>query len=732
MVRASANLTDVRDGSVRGGDLTRMSVPAFLGRNGPASRAAMAWSLPATSAASRGAVVFVAGVLAAALSLVAPIPASAATAASWGNPGVVRTGLVLASISTAKSRYDPGDTVVVTVDATNHTGSSITGGTVTLYAMHLQTPAARPISRPLSVSNGASLVLTFSWAAPPADFTGYMLTAVATNASGTPLDSINDAVDVSSSWARFPRYGYMTHNSFGNPAVTPSQAASIMSDMVRYHIDGLQYYDWQYDHDEPLCGTVSSPCASWTDDGNQERVYASAVEDLVKAGHADNIVAMAYNSIYSADNGTCCQAPSYLGQRLGISPTWGIYTGTDHTTPAAFFQWDYMDPSNPDWQRFIMDQEMKAIKAFSFDGFHADSFGDLDTVDYTYNGKPAGVKYDPCTTDTVNANSTTPVHNVAGSPTWVNGTFPSFLQYAKSVLANKYLIFNPVTYDHAHCEANTSPVSVLYSELWPNNQDQYWSYNDIKQAIDEGSEESAAVSPDRQGKSLVVAAYQDYSPSGGGTFDTPDVLLLDATIFASGGSHIELGDNGLMLDNQNFTVGATPVRASLAQSVHDYYNFLTAYEDLLRDGQHNTSQTVSIQGQTVSSRAAPNSIWAFTKAGSSHEVIQLINFDGEKSVAWQTGPCSNCTEITSPHPVPRQLSNARVKYYYVHQPKAVFFASPDYNDGTTYQLPFTLGRDTKGAYVSFTLPSLSYWDMVYMSRTGPGNAPMLPGTTRLR
>ncbi len=685
-------------------------------------------SLPTKSAVSRGAVVFAAGVLVALLSLVAPISASVANAASWGNPGAVRTGLVLASISTNKSRYDPGATVVATVDATNHTGSSIAGGAVTLYAMHLQTAASAPVSRPLSVSNGASLVLTFDWTAPRTDFSGYMLTAVATNASGAPLDSINDAVDVSSSWTKFPRYGFMTHNSFGNPNLTPSQAASIMSDMTRYHIDGLQYYDWQYNHDQPLCGTVSSPCTSWTDDGNQKTVYASAIENLIKTGHADNIVAMAYNSIYSADNGTCCEAPNYLGQRLGISPTWGIYTGTDHTTPAAFFQWDYMDPSNPNWQRFIMSQEMKAIKAFNFDGFHADTFGDLDTVDYTYNGKPAGVRYDPCTTDTANANSTTPVHNVAGSPTWVNGTFPSFLKYAKNVLANKYLIFNPVTYDHAHCEANTSPVSVLYSELWPNNEDQYWSYNNIKQAIDEGFQESTPVGPDHQGKSLVVAAYQDYSPSGRGTFDTPDVLLLDATIFASGGSHIELGDNGLMLDNQNFTNGATPMSASLARSVRNYYDFLTAYEDLLRDGQHNTSQTVFIDGQTVRSRAAPNSIWAFTKAGSNQETIQLINFDGENSVLWQTGPCSDCTEIASPHPVPRQLTNARVKYYYIRQPKAVLFASPDYAGGTTYQLPFTLGRDAKGAYVSFTLPSLSYWDMVYMSRTGAGNAPMLPSS----
>lgn len=666
-------------------------------------------------------------VMLAELCLVAPTSASVASAASSASSGVVRTGLLLAGIGTSKSRYNPGERVVVTVDVTNNTGSNITRGGVTLYAMHLQTLASPPISRPLTVSSRASLVLTFDWTAPATDFTGYMLTAVATDASGTPLDSINDAVDVSSSWTKFPRYGYMTSQEFGQAAMTPSQAALVMSNMIKYHIDGLQYYDWEYNHDEPLCGTVRSPCTSWVDDGNQQRIYASAVKDLINAGHSDNIIAMAYNSIYSADNGTCCEAPNYVDQGLGISRKWGIYAGTNHTMPVSFYQWDYMNPANPNWQRFIMNQEMGAIKAFDFDGFHADTFGDLDTVDYTYNGRPAGVKHDYCPGDTVNANSTTPVDNVAGSPTWINGTFPSFLKYAAKVLeANgKYLAFNPVTYDHAHCEANTSPVSILYSELWPNNQDQYWSYNNIQQAINQGFQESAPLSPGHQGKSLVVAAYQDYSPSGGGTFETPDVLLLDATIFASGGSHIELGDNGLMLDNQNFTAGATPMGASLARSVQNYYNFLTAYENILRDGQHNTSQAVSIQGRTVSKQATPNSIWAFTKAGSGYEILQLINFDGENSVLWQTGPCSGCTEIAAPHPAPTQLMDVQVKYYYIDQPKAVLFASPDYNGGTTYQLPFTLGRDAKGAYVSFTLPRLSYWDMVYMNQTGPGGAPVL-------
>ena len=680
---------------------------------------------PGFARAPRLRAVFLVGALVASLSVCLP---GVSSAAATGNPGVTRTGQVLTGISTDKSRYAPGDTVSVTVELTNATGSDISGGNVALYAMSQQTAADAPASQALNLGNGASSTLTFTWTAPQADFTGYMLSAVATDGSGTAVDSINVAVDVSSSWTRFPRYGYMTNNTFGNQSLSTSQAASIMSTMSKYHIDGLQFYDWQYNHDQPLCGTVSAPCASWTDDGNQRTVYASAVKNLINAAHGNHIVAMPYNAIFSADNGSCCGAPDYKNQGLGISPTWGVYTDTGHSKPLAFFQWDYMDPSNPSWQQFIMNQENAAIQAFGFDGFHGDTFGDPDTVDYTYNGQPAGVATNPCTTDTESANSSTPVHNVAGSTTWLSGTFPSFLTYAKSVLGSKYLMFNPVTYDHAHCEANTSPVDLLYSELWPNDRDQYWDYNTLKQAIDQGFSESASADPAGRGKSLAVAAYVDFANGGGGTFNTPDVLLMDSTLFASGGSHEELGDTGLMLDYQEYRAGATPMSAALSQSVQKYYDFMTAYENLLRDGQTNTNQTVSIQGQTVSNQAKPGNVWAFTKSDSDHEIIQLINMVGQSSTLWQTGNCDMCSHVTSPHPAPTQLTNIPVKYYYQHQPKAVLFASPDYNGGTTYQLPFTTGTDSGGSYVSFTAPSLNYWDMIYTSQTGPGDAPKLPGT----
>jgi dextranase len=57
------------------------------------------------------------------------------------------------------------------------------------------------------------------------------------------------------------------------------------------------------------------------------------------------------------------------------------------------------------------------------------------------------------------------------------------------------------------------------------------------------------------GRAVVLAAYMDYnyaSTHAGAQFNEPGVLLTDATIFASGGAHIELGDGHRILDNEYF------------------------------------------------------------------------------------------------------------------------------------------------------------------------------------
>lgn len=614
----------------------------------------------------------------------------------------------ITAIGTDASRYAPGSTATITVSLGNTSSSSVSGKlSVQLEYLGAVTEILTPQS--FTLPAGATQSLTFTWTTPPTDYQGYLIDVTAQDGNSNTLGQSTSALDVSSSWVKFPRYGYLTSNSFGT--MTPD-AIGIMSQLTRYHINGLQYYDWEWKHHVPLSGTVATPSTLWTNDGSGKTVYAAAIESLISAGHQNNIAAMAYNSIYSALNGSY-GTTAYWNDGSGVSTSWGLYTTSAgvNGSKSSFYQWQYMDPSNTNWQQYLLNQQIKVIQAFGFDGFHADSFGDINQVNYTSTGAAAGVSNDSCTTDTSTWGGNSVLNNNAGSENFINGTFTPFLTYAKSALGSYYFVFNPVTYDHAHCEANASPVDFLYSELWPNG-DGFITYQNLKDAIDLGREESAAAGNE---KPMVAATYVDYNPSAGvgSGFHLPDVLLLDATLFASGGAHIELGDGNRMLNQENFTTNSIGMETDLSTAMTAYYDFLTAYENLLRGGQKNTGQTVSVTGQTVQSSATPNTIWAFSKADDSYEVAHLINLVGQSSIDWQTGACSGCT-YTSAHSAPIQMTNLTVKYYAIKTVKSVTFASPDVNGGRSMSLPFTTGSDSGGSYVTFTIPSLLYWDMVYM------------------
>jgi dextranase len=122
----------------------------------------------------------------------------------------------------------------------------------------------------------------------------------------------------------------------------------------------------------------------------------------------------------------------------------------------------------------------------------------------------------------------------------------------------------------------------------------------------------------------------------------------------------------------------------------------------------NNSNAVSLSGIASGSSASPNTVWAFAKDnGSGLHMLNLINLIGETDIDWR--------DDSATYPVPSPQANVLVKYYYGGSVNGVFWASPDTNNGRMTSLPFTTGQDGGGGYVSFTLPLLDYWDMVYIA-----------------
>jgi dextranase len=578
---------------------------------------------------------------------------------------------VIVNVNTDKARYNLGDKVKITIYLKNNGASAINKGTVSLYFKHLEKQIDISSTKSFTIEKGAKTTLTFTWTPPSTDYQGYLVEAYVKDSSGNIIDNMNTAIDVSSNWLRFPRYGYLT--KFGSQSSETS--SNIISQLNDYHINAIQYYDWQWKHHIPIKGDPSNPDASWDNLANQ-KTYKKTILDYINSGHESNIAAMEYNLIYGAVDG-------YTTDGSGVKKDWALLDSAGGTqwkmdmpsgwaTSALYF----FNPLNTDWQNYILNREKDVFKAFPFDGWHEDTVGDW------------GTKY-----------------ITSGQAISITDTFKPFINYAKSQLVNKKIIFNPVGFK-GHTAVAQSNADALYAELWPG--DGFVTYNDIKGAIDTSRTEG-------NGRSLIVPAYMDYdaakahSESSPGYMNTPGVLLTDAATFASGGSRLELGDDNRMLCSEYFPNSNMIMSDDLKQKERRYYDFLVAYENLLRDGQNDTSNKVEIPGIYTSRTSEPNKVWTFTKSDGNHQIIHLINLLGEWNNAWR--------DTNADYPEPTSLSNLNVKYYYTDSVGSVSFASPDYENGKTIDLPFQKGYDAGGNYVVFKIPTLQYWDMIYINKS---------------
>lgn len=588
------------------------------------------------------------------------------------NAQAASTGNIIQDVNTDKAMYSPGQTVTIYADLKNNTGATLTNGSVTLYFKHLTTEVSSPSTRYFTLSPGSTTTLVWSWTPPNTDFQGYLVEALAKDSSDNVIDNMNVGVDVSSSWTKFPRYGYLSYY----PSQSSDTSYNTIWQLKNYHINALQYYDWQWKHHIPLAGTVNNPASNWVDIANRA-TYRQTILNMINAGHGYNIAAMNYNLVYGAYNG-------YGEDGSGVNYQWSAYTDSSHTAQ------DYLsfsegwactalylfNPGNTSWQNYLISRENDVFAAYPFDGWHADQLGDGGTR-YDYNG------------------------NV------INMTlgFKNLLNAAKTGTGKK-IIFNNVG-DYGQEDVADSNVDAMYSELW------HGDYNIVRDSIETGISLSG-------GKAKIIAGYMNsgysgqFSSENPGYFNAPGVLLMDAVTFASGGSRIELGDDTRMLCSAYFPNRNLIMSDTMKRQMRNYYDFLVAYENLLRGDIENISNTVSLTGISSSTLAEAGKVWTFTKTGGGNDIIHLINLLDQSTIDWR--------DYDGNYPIPTTRTDIEVKYYYGSGTiNSVAMASPDYENGKSFLLSYTSDSDDKGSYITFTVPSLQYWDMIYINKSdGPG------------
>ena len=79
------------------------------------------------------------------------------------------------------------------------------------------------------------------------------------------------AVDVSSDWSRFPRYGFLSTFT----EMSAEACDDVISGLSRMHINGVQFQDWHWKHHWPLAQDKSTmaPLDTYIDIASRTRKW---------------------------------------------------------------------------------------------------------------------------------------------------------------------------------------------------------------------------------------------------------------------------------------------------------------------------------------------------------------------------------------------------------------------------------------------------------------------------
>ena len=148
----------------------------------------------------------------------------------------------------------------------------------------------------------------------------------------------------------------------------------------------------------------------------------------------------------------------------------------------------------------------------------------------------------------------------------------------------------------------------------------------------------------------------------------------------------------------------------LKKDMRSYYDFLTAYENILLDKNEeiDKEEAVRVENYKTSDTAEADSIWASARKNDKYEMINLINLLGVESTNWRDddGECKK----------PKEAVKMKIKYYTDTDVKKVNLASPDIDNGKSTELSFKKGSDSKGKYIEISVPKLEYWDVLYFEK----------------
>ncbi|TYR38479.1 cycloisomaltooligosaccharide glucanotransferase [Sphingobacterium phlebotomi] len=496
---------------------------------------------------------------------------------------------------------------------------------------------------------------SWTWSPPSDDFKGYLVYVYKQDdPQKKALYSI--AVDVSSEWTKFPRYGFVSsYERLSTDAIQRN-----IENLSRFHINGVQFYDWKYDHQKPLAGTPENPAESWPDLIGRIN-YKSTVDGYIHAAQDKGMKAMFYNLLFGALSNAASD---------GVREEWYLFKDADrqekdlHPLDPPFRSSIYLtNPANVEWQEYLNRRHQEVYDVFDFDGFHIDQLGGRGTV-YDYNGNEVDLAQ----------------------------AYKPFIESTIAVFPDKYHVMNSVTQYGQESPIGTSEVDFLYTEIW----DPFNSFDQLVGIIHDNYRYSGYK------KNSVLAAYMNYGRSNQpGFVNEPGIVLTNAVIFANGGAHLEIGEH--YLTNEYFPNNNLQLRGRTKDKLITYYDFMVGYQNLLRDGGDVFESAVQAQREDVqisNGNAVQGRVSTYGRRFSNRDVIHFVNFNNASTMEWRD---NNGTQRE-----PNTLTDATFKVPVAGSVQKVWTASPDVDAGAPQELPV----EQQGNEITVTLPRLQYWDML--------------------
>ncbi|MXV44367.1 dextranase [Saccharibacter sp. 17.LH.SD] len=613
------------------------------------------------------------------------------------------SGALIQSVNTDLSHYRGSEQPRMFVTLTNRTGAPFTGtitGTVTGRGVPVGKPVSVMISR---LAAGATTTAELQFPSYHTNWQGYFVNLIAADQKGHQLDQEAGAFDVSSDWWTYPRQcwvvGAFTNWGGWKPYMFSTPHADVQS-LNAYKCNNLQLYNMLYRWHKPWIKGKS-----WVN-GDNESISVDLIKKHIAAAKFFHMGTLMYMPLYAVNYGI---APDFTRDGSNVLLSWGMFTRAcgSKCTIADLFKFPstgksniaYMNPNNVAWQRYWGQQAKLMQSHLGFDGLFVDTYGTINTALWDWSG------------------------NRIVMDTAYSSSLKTFQNYIKGPL-----VLNPAGSYNEQDLVQSGREAYHFTERWNNWSDistfgdfltkarQVWGWADRKP-------NNIGLDWD-MGLNKIFSVSKECSINGGPklcTFNTPGVLYQEATILATGAHHAwivdgqqQAGDGARFISNDDYPIGnlASP-KPDMVQSEYDYQNFGVAYEKLLRLNIHaSTASSPSLlSGAIGSTTATAGKVWLFQNHRSGFDILHLLNYQQMSTASFHD---VNDNAANAADPI--KTGPLKLKMYVTAGGVIgdLYTASPDINHGAPIRLAYTKYQDRSGSYIIFTLPSLKFWDMVWL------------------